>query len=57
MAAMESTKILAIIQAGGAGGRMDVQLDDPDAIPVVGRDSRVSTSLAAGARLAPGTTS
>ena len=31
-------------------------LDDPDAIPIVGRDSRVSSSLAAGARLAPGTT-
>ena len=42
--------------AGARVGGEDVQLDDPDAIPVVGRDSRVSTSLAAGARLAPGTT-
>ena len=31
-------------------------LDDPDAIPIVGRESRVSTSLKPGARLAPGTT-
>ena len=42
--------------AGARVGGEDVQLDDPDAIPVVGRESRVSTSLAAGARLAPGTT-
>ena len=41
---------------GARVGGEDVRLDDPDAIPVVGRDSRVGTSLAAGARLAPGTT-
>ena len=45
-------ELLADARVGGE----DVQLDDPDAIPVVGRESRVSTSLAAGARLAPGTT-
>ena len=37
-------------------GGDDVALDDPDAIPIVGSDSRVSTSLPAGSRLAPGTT-
>lgn len=42
--------------SGARVGGDDVQLDDPDAIPVVGRDSRVSTALEPGARLAPGTT-
>lgn len=37
-------------------GGDDVALDDPDAIAIVGRDSTVSSALAAGARLAPGTT-
>lgn len=37
-------------------GSDEVALDDPEAIPVVGRESRVSSVLPAGARLAPGTT-
>ncbi len=41
---------------GADVGGPDVALDDPDAIPIIGRDSLVSSSLAAGARLAPGTT-
>lgn len=41
---------------GTVVGSSDVRLDDPDAIPVVGRDSRVSSELPPGARLAPGTT-
>ena len=41
---------------GARVGTSEVALDDPDSIPVVGRDSRVSSSLPAGARLAPGTT-
>ena len=44
------------IAAGAQVGDGTVALDDPDAIPVVGRDSRVSTTLPAGSRLAPGTT-
>ena len=43
--------------AGARIGGEDVRLDDADAIPVVGRESRVDTTLGAGARLAPGTTS
>ncbi len=39
-------------RVGGDG----VPLDDADAIPIVGSDSTVSTSLPAGSRLAPGTT-
>ncbi len=43
--------------AGGARvGDDSVALDDPDAIPIVGRDSRVDSTLPAGSRLAPGTT-
>ncbi|WP_121256097.1 glucose-1-phosphate adenylyltransferase family protein [Nocardioides ferulae] len=41
---------------GADVGGSDVDLADPDAIPLVGRDSRVSTRLPAGARLLPGTT-
>jgi glucose-1-phosphate adenylyltransferase len=42
---------------GGAEiGGDDVALDDPDAIPIVGRESTVGSVLEAGARLAPGTT-
>src|SRR5690606_33255858 len=41
---------------GGVVGSADVDLADPDAVAMVGRESRVSTPLAAGARLAPGTT-
>ncbi len=41
---------------GGAQvGDPSVKLDDPDAIPIVGRESRVGSSLPAGSRLAPGT--
>lgn len=41
---------------GADVGGPEVDLADPDAIPMVGRDSRVSTRLSAGARLLPGTT-
>ena len=41
---------------GAVVGSADVALDDPTAIAVVGRESRVGTALGAGARLAPGTT-
>ncbi|WP_110241830.1 glucose-1-phosphate adenylyltransferase family protein [Nocardioides gilvus] len=41
---------------GAIVGSADLDLADPDAVVLVGRDSRVSTSLPAGARLAPGTT-
>lgn len=41
---------------GARVGDDDVALDDPDAIPIVGRESRVGTTLPAAARLAPGTT-
>jgi glucose-1-phosphate adenylyltransferase len=37
-------------------GSPDVALDDPDAIPIVGRDSTVGSALPAGSRLPPGTT-
>jgi glucose-1-phosphate adenylyltransferase len=40
---------------GARVGDESVALDDPDAIPIVGRESRVSTELPAGSRLAPGT--
>ena len=40
---------------GAVVGSGSVALDDADAIPVVGRDSRVSSELPPGARLAPGT--
>jgi glucose-1-phosphate adenylyltransferase len=36
-------------------GTADVSLEDPDAIPIVGQQSRVDSPLPAGARLAPGT--
>ncbi len=42
--------------SGAVVGSTEVALDDPDAIPVVGRDSTVSVELPAGSRLAPGTT-
>jgi len=42
---------------GARVGGPSVALDDPDAIPIVGRESRVSSKLPAGSRLAPGTTS
>ena len=41
---------------GAQVGDDSVALDDPDAIPIVGRDSRVSTKLPPAARLLPGTT-
>lgn len=41
---------------GAHVGDDSVALDDPDAIPIVGRESRVSSVLPAGSRLAPGTT-
>ncbi len=41
---------------GARVGDDSVALDDPDAIAIVGRESRVSSTLGAGARLAPGTT-
>jgi glucose-1-phosphate adenylyltransferase len=41
---------------GANVGDGSVALDDPDAIPIVGRESRVGTTLPAGSRLAPGTT-
>jgi glucose-1-phosphate adenylyltransferase len=41
---------------GAVVGDEDVTLDVPDAVCIVGRDSRVSTALPAGSRLAPGTT-
>ncbi len=41
---------------GAEVGSSDVALDDPDAIPIVGRESRVSSKLPAGSRLPPGTT-
>ncbi len=41
---------------GASVGSESVALDDPDAIPLVGRDSRVSSVLPEGARLPPGTT-
>ncbi len=41
---------------GAEVGATDVALDDPDAIPIVGRDSTVANALPAGSRLAPGTT-
>lgn len=52
----------AVVDAGcelsdGADvGAGDLDLADPDAIVLVGRDSHVSTSLPAGSRLLPGTT-
>jgi glucose-1-phosphate adenylyltransferase len=44
------------LNEGAVVGGDSVALDDPDAIPIVGRESRVSTALPAGSRLAPGTT-
>ena len=41
---------------GAVVGEEDVTLDVPDAVCIVGRDSRVSTALPAGSRLPPGTT-
>jgi glucose-1-phosphate adenylyltransferase len=42
--------------AGAEVGDDSVALDDPDAIPIVGRESRVGSVLPEGARLPPGTT-
>jgi glucose-1-phosphate adenylyltransferase len=44
-----------LLDGAKVGGR-SVALDDPDAIPIVGRESRVGSTLPAGSRLAPGTT-
>ena len=44
------------LREGALVGTAEVDLTDPDAIPIVGRDSRVSSIVAAGGRLAPGTT-
>lgn len=41
---------------GARVGDASVALDDPDAIAIVGRESRVSSQQVPGARLAPGTT-
>jgi glucose-1-phosphate adenylyltransferase len=41
---------------GARVGDPSVALDDPDAVPIVGRESSVSSVLGAGARLPPGTT-
>jgi glucose-1-phosphate adenylyltransferase len=41
---------------GADVGSPDVALDDPGAIPIVGRDSTVGSALPAGSRLPPGTT-
>ncbi len=41
---------------GARVGGPDVALDDPEAIAIVGRESRVGSALGPGARLAPGTT-
>ncbi|MBE7325735.1 glucose-1-phosphate adenylyltransferase [Nocardioides sp. Y6] len=41
---------------GADVGAADIDLTDPDAIVLVGRDSRVASALPPGARLAPGTT-
>lgn len=52
----------AIVDAGcdlrdGAGvGGPDVALDDPAAVPIVGRDSVVGTTLGPGSRVPPGST-
>jgi glucose-1-phosphate adenylyltransferase len=57
-----ATVVRSIVDAGcelldGARiGTADVDLSDPDAVPIVGRDSRVSSVVPAGGRLAPGTT-
>ncbi len=42
--------------AGARVGDPSVSLEDPDAIPIVGRESRVASTLPAGSRLPPGTT-
>ncbi|MCW2762227.1 MAG: hypothetical protein JWR85_2428 [Marmoricola sp.] len=44
------------LASGARVGDGSVRLDDPDAIPIVGGGSRVSSSLPAGSRLPPGTT-
>jgi glucose-1-phosphate adenylyltransferase len=41
---------------GAQVGGPSVALDDANAIPIIGRESRVSSELPAGSRLAPGTT-
>lgn len=41
---------------GAVVGSAEVDLADPGAVPIVGRDCRVSTELPPGSRLAPGTT-
>jgi glucose-1-phosphate adenylyltransferase len=44
------------LQDGAVVGSADVDLEDADAIPIVGQDSTVGSELPAGARLPPGTT-
>lgn len=44
------------LRDGARIGGPDVALDDPDAVPIVGRDSVVATTLGAGSRVPPGST-
>lgn len=44
------------IEAGAVVGKPDAGCADPDAVTIVGRDSRVHVDLGDGARLEPGTT-
>ena len=44
------------LREGARIGGPDVSLDDPDAVPIVGRDSVISTALGSGSRVPPGST-
>jgi glucose-1-phosphate adenylyltransferase len=44
------------LRDGASVGGHDVALDDPKAIPIIGRDSVVSAFLGPGSRVPPGTT-
>jgi glucose-1-phosphate adenylyltransferase len=44
------------LREGASVGGADVALDDPDAVPIVGRDSVVGAVLGAGSRVPPGST-
>lgn len=44
------------LRDGTRVGGPDVALDDPDAVPVIGRDSVVASTLGAGSRVPPGAT-
>jgi glucose-1-phosphate adenylyltransferase len=44
------------LRHGAAVGGPDVDLRAPDAVPIVGRDSMVTTSLGPGSRVPPGST-